>query len=458
MKKKYALVAALTALVALVSAAIPALAQNEAQAVDAEQASGPVLGIKSPGIAPVGEEVTMTVFDRQTTEAVEGAGVWVVSREKAGELEAEIASLSEDGSAEASDSDYGSQLDVHGELVDWTDGSGLVTHTFDEPGLYLLVAVKDGYFPGFALVRATRSVKALGIRAPRVAIVGTDVTVTVFDRQTKGPVEGAGVWLMSRENAEGLRAEIAALREEGNTAAAEQDYVDLVSAHGEFLDFTDQNGQVTHTFGEEGVYLLVAVKDGYFPGFAPINIKAQRLVLGIRVPRVVKVDEEVTITVFDRQTKEPEEGAGVWLMSRENAEGLKAEIARLKETGNTAAAEQDYVDLVSAHGEFLDFTDGNGQVTHTFEEVGRYLLVALQDGYFPGFSMIGVKAELTAASPSGQGAATALRSAAQLRAAGSGGHQNMARAANQVKAKKAVRAAGTVAAKARNGNAWADAD
>ena len=340
MKKKYALVAALTALLVLVSAAIPALAQNEAQAVDAEQPLRPALGIKAPGTAPVGEEVT----------------------------------------------------------------------------------------------------------------------ITVFDRQTKEPVEGASVWAFSRDNAAELRAEIAALREEGNTPASQEDYEALMSVHGEPLGLTDGNGQVTHTFDEAGLYLLVAVKDGYFPGFAPIHIKPLRLALGIKAPGTAPVGEEVTITVFDRQTKEPVEGASVWAFSRDNAAELRAEIAALREEGNTPASQEDYEALMSVHGEPLGLTDGNGQVTHTFDEAGLYLLVAVKDGYFPGFSVIGIKVKPTASSLNGQGAATALRSAAQLRAAGSGGHRNMVRVANQVKTKRAVRAAGTVAAKARSGNAWADAD
>jgi len=434
MKKRSALMVALTALVALVSAGIPALAQNDSQAaVDAEQVERPALGIKAPGIARVGEEVTIAVFDRQTMGPVEGAGVWAVSRDKVGDLTAEIASASDSGN-----------LDVHGELIDWTDANGQVTHTFEEPGPYLLVVVKDGYFPGFALLHVRAYRPALGIKAPRLAPVGQEIAITVFDRQTKEPVEGAGVWLVSRDNGEKLKAEIATLREAGETAT-EQEYEKLVSVLGEFLDFTDENGQVMHTFEEEGAYLLVAVKGAYLPGFAPIRARPIRPALGIRAPRVAPVGQETTITIFDRQTKEPVEGAGVWLLSRDHAGEVKSAVARLREEGNVPAAVEDYVTIVSGLGQFLDFTDENGQVMHTFEEEGVYLLVAVKDGYFPGFRLIRAGSLTT-------DSASTLTSARSLRATNGVG------VVNQVRAKKVVRAAGAMAVKAHRGNAWVDMD
>jgi len=263
MKKKYAIVAALTALVVLVSAAIPALAEDNTGATDveADMVPGPALGIRAPSVTPVGEEVTITVFDRQTSEPAEGAGVWLVSLERARGLRADAANL-------AAVTDFESNISVHGEFIDWTDQNGQVTYTFREPGCYLLVAVKDAYSPGFTLIRARQTVKVLGIRAPRVAPVGEEVTITVFDRQVKEPVEGAGVWLMSREKAEEMKAEIAALRKDN---ASLQDYESIISLYGEFLGPTDVNGQVWWTPEEAGVYLLVAVKDGYFPGFTLIR-------------------------------------------------------------------------------------------------------------------------------------------------------------------------------------------
>ncbi|GAG05895.1 unnamed protein product, partial [marine sediment metagenome] len=50
----------------------------------------------------------------------------------------------------ASASDYGALVELHGTLLGWTDGNGRLSHTFDQAGFYLLVAVKQAYFPGSA--------------------------------------------------------------------------------------------------------------------------------------------------------------------------------------------------------------------------------------------------------------------------------------------------------------------
>lgn len=48
---------------------------------------------------------------------------------------------------------------------------------------------------------------ALGIRAPKVVPVGKEVTMSVFQRGTKEPVEGAGIWALTRNEAGALRKE-----------------------------------------------------------------------------------------------------------------------------------------------------------------------------------------------------------------------------------------------------------
>jgi len=115
---------------------------------------------------------------------------------------------------------------------------------------------------------------ALAILAPRIAPVGEEVTMTVFQRSTQDPVKDAGVWALTREEAEELKAEIARLREEGE----KPDYESLVSARGIFLGATHGNGQLKHTFTEGGWYLLVAVKEGYIPGRTGIAIKVPRTI------------------------------------------------------------------------------------------------------------------------------------------------------------------------------------
>jgi len=153
MKKKSAIAAVVTALVVLVSAAIPALAQGEPQAApDAEGVPRPALALRAPRVARVGTEVVVTVFARHDCVPVQDAGVWVLTWEAAVGLRAEVARLKEAGNAPATEEDYAALLTGRGELLEWTDEDGQVSHTFEDAGRYLLVAVKEGYFPGFAPV------------------------------------------------------------------------------------------------------------------------------------------------------------------------------------------------------------------------------------------------------------------------------------------------------------------
>jgi hypothetical protein len=345
------------------------------------------LSIKAPDTAPVGEEVTITVFKRGTGEPVEGAFVFALSRENAEALKAEIAALGGDITAAQADIDYMVLAETYGELIDITDENGEVHHAFDEAGLYLLLAVKPDYLPAFRPIRIGTVPTALVIRAPKAAPVGEEVTIGVYERGTGEPVEGAGVWALSRDNAVALNEEIASLKEEA-VSVADIDYEALVSVHGELIDYTDENGEVHHVFDEAGWYLLVAVKPGCLPGFAPIRIGTPPKILGIRAPRIARTGDEVTIGVFERKTQSPVEGAGVWVVSREQIGALKAEIAKFKEGVRTAENDVDFEPLVSLYGEFIDWTNENGEVRYTFEEPGLYFLVAVKKGCYPGFSPI----------------------------------------------------------------------
>ena len=115
--------------------------------------------------------------------------------------------------------------------------------------------------------------EALAIQAPRRAPFGESVTMTVFQRGTEDPVKDAGIWAITRENAESLRERIAELREEDENAIRELDWESLVSGYGFFLGTTHGNGQLKYAFTEEGGYLLIAIKPGYLPGRTGIAIR-----------------------------------------------------------------------------------------------------------------------------------------------------------------------------------------
>jgi hypothetical protein len=348
------------------------------------------LGIKAPATAQVGEVITITVFERGTGALVEAAGVWALSRENAEIVKEEVSRLQEE-TATVEDIDYESLVGIYGEFIGWTNENGEVTHAFDEAGCYVLVAVKQGYFPAFRVIRIWTTPKALVIDAPKTAAVGEVVTIGVSERRTGEAVEGAFVFALSRDNAVALNEEITSIREAGEIAAVDIDYEALANAYGELIGITNGAGEVYHAFDEAGWYLLLAVKPDYLPGFAPIRIGTLPKALGIRAPRMAKTDEEVTMVVFERRTQSPVEGAGVWAVSRDNIDVLKEQIAQLKETAATAATDADYESVVSLVGEFIGWTDENGEVRHTFEEPGLYLLVAVKEGYYPGCTLIVIR-------------------------------------------------------------------
>ncbi len=345
------------------------------------------LGIKAPQNARVGEEVTITVFERGTQQPAEGALVFAVSPGAAEALQAEMTTIREDTTIDAASIDYEELAGRYGELIGITDEFGEVHHAFDQAGRYLLIAVKPGYLPGFARIAVWPVVKALGIKAPNTAQVGEEVTIGVFERGTGEPVENAGVWALSRENAEIVKAEVAKLQED--TATVDDiDYEALVGIYGEFIDWTDENGEVKHTFDEAGTYVLVAIKRGYVPGFRLIRIGAVPKALVIDAPRTAPVGEIVTIGVSERGTGEAVEGAFVFALSRDNAVALNEEITKIREAGEIAAADIDYKALADVYGELIGITNEYGEVHHAFDEAGWYLLLTVKPDYLPGFAPI----------------------------------------------------------------------
>jgi len=302
----------------------------------------PALAIKAPNVAAVAQLVTITVVERHTGEPVPRAGVWAVHVK--GENVETYAALDDENS----------------QFLGWTDQNGSVFHRFREQGHYVLLAVKDGFVPGFAQI-AIKPLKALAIKAPDVAGVGQLVTINVFERYTGTPVPRAGVWAIDVND----------IKDETDDAEA---YASLAEKFGQFLGWTDRNGNVFHRFREPGQYVLVAVKDGFVPGFARIAIKPLKA-LAIRAPDVAGVGQLVTITVVEKYIGIPIPRAGVWAV----------DVKHIEDETNDA---EDYASLAEKFGQFLGWSDKNGNVFHRFREPGRYVLVAVKDGLIPGFARI----------------------------------------------------------------------
>ncbi|HEY77491.1 MAG TPA: hypothetical protein G4O09_00060 [Dehalococcoidia bacterium] len=235
---------------------------------------------------------------------------------------------------------------------------------------------------------ASRLRDGLAIVAPLVAPVDTRISMTVFRCSDQEPVEGAGVWLVSREKIETLRQEVAALRDNDALDAESDAYERLLDVHGTFLGRTDEKGKLWHSFDSAGRFVLVAVKRGYLPDSRPIAVGMLPRVLAIRAPWRAEVGKDITVAVYRRGTENPVGEAGVWAFTREDVESLKAAVSGIRESGDQVAIDAAVTEACDVHGIFLGTTDDNGKLSYAFENAGGYLLLARKPGFFPGWRPI----------------------------------------------------------------------
>jgi len=132
------------------------------------------LTIQAPRRASVGEEVTMNVSQRGIEEAIEGAGIWAVTRDNVEAFKEDMASLRENTEIAAGEKDYESVASVYGILLGWTDENGQLGYAFEEEGGYALIAVKPGYLPGFTSIHIVLLDKAEVLKKRGVPSNGLD--------------------------------------------------------------------------------------------------------------------------------------------------------------------------------------------------------------------------------------------------------------------------------------------
>jgi hypothetical protein len=251
----------------------------------------------------------------------------------------------------------------------------------------VLVAARKGYVPDFSPigVRGARA-NALVVTTPRASAPGEPVSITVTDRANGEPVKDAGVWALTRESADALKTEVSGIRTADDAGV---DVESLLNGRGFFLGTTHGNGELKYTFEKEGVYVLVAFKRGYLPGYTGIAIKNAPKALAIEAPRTAPIGEPATIAVSERPGGDKVKDVGVWALTPAQAEQLRTRLAagRLAESATI-----DLESVAGGFGIFLGRTNGNGELRYTFDKAGRYVLVAVKQGYIPGYTNIGVVA------------------------------------------------------------------
>ncbi len=394
MKKKLLLIAITTAILALTITPMVAFAQDQ-ETTTAVRPIKDGLAIVAPRAAAVGQLISMTVFQCSDQTPVAGAGVWAVAPDRAELLKGEMSNLK---NLSAADQDKKSEelINLHGIFIGRTDATGKVWHTFDTAGSYMLVTFKPGYWPDMRMIivgKPAGTMPRLVIDAPDKAEVGEKITITVTDKANNEPVKDAGVWALSREKAEAIKAQFSA-----QSTAADQDAVaaeveNALNINGIFLGTTNGAGKLNYAFENAGGYLLVTFKRGYLPGFRPILIGSTPKVLSIDAPSKAKVGEKITITVTERNSQDAVKDAGVWALTRENALSVKAQMDALKTAGDANAILSQVESTLNIHGIFLGTTNGAGKVQYAFENADGYVLITFKPGYWPGFKPIIIVSE-----------------------------------------------------------------
>jgi hypothetical protein len=367
------------------------------------------LVIRAPENAEVGQPVTIKVLTRQNYEPVAGAAVYALKTDNT------ITSADQNDYTTVANK-YASIARTEGIYIGKTNDDGTVRHTFKDTGRYVLVAIKDGFIPGFEFIIITLSAeKGLMIKAPSSAEVNTPVTITVLERNSYEPVARAAVY--AKKIGEITTSEVQTTSISGTTdttikqvkpsmitskqvitarpaiaAVDDAQQVEEIRREGFLIGYTNERGEVEHRFSDTGHYIMAAIKDDYAPGFARISIiLANQKALGIRAPGWAKVEEPVTFLVYDRRTGEAVSKAGVYALKIREAEVLESstEPAYYPEDV-TVNITDEYLQEVRDKGIFIGYTNEKGEIDHTFENTGLYLVVAFKDGYIPAVHRISI--------------------------------------------------------------------
>jgi len=400
-RKLVSVLAVVLSLVVILTTAGAAFAQEDADTA----AQHPALAVAAPVVVSPGEPVRIVITELGSGDPVAGAEVWALQPSPVAALTSSVPPAGQPG--------------WQSRLLGITDGDGAVTPApvFGETGRFFIVATLSDYAPG--LHHLGVKPRALAVRAPEKVVIGETVTIRVTDSGNGQPVAGAEVYARHytiRSNTtmkkpvqqQGIssRNQLQARQTLRRASVSSRPIKPVllspneraVSAgnrteEGNYLGETDINGEVTASFDSPGMYQVAAKKDGYLPGTARITVRPENALntLAIKGPPFAQLDEEVTFTVFEREDGSAVDGAEVYAvslpleLSTADADKLFKSKLHALEDANTGLEE-----ILKEYGQYLDTTDETGQITHAFAEAGRYLIIAVKDGYTPGVIRISV--------------------------------------------------------------------
>lgn len=402
------------------------------------------LNVKSPGFATSGQPVTFTVTLRYSQQAVSGAALYAqqvstfslpflnhiprpivtsadnTSTKITGKpipiqvLTASSTSFNTDIiKADPADTTaaqkYADQIKGSGIFLGNTDGSGAITYTFNTNGYYIITAILDGYTPGFGRVTVNTSQKRLMLQTPASAAEDTTVTFFISENGTGTAVAVATLWMLHTNDIKGAYESIWESLIANKVLSDNVDkYKGWMQQKGKSIGASDTSGQVNYTFKESGTFLLVALKEGYTPGFGKIEInkdgQQSKLQLGLKAGLPAYINKPVTLKAFDKNTGQAVDKATIYgfkglimhpiikpsLSINEN--GTATAIVTGASAANEISSEEAGKLLVQSQFQpiLLGATGNNGELQYTFTQTGTYTLVVFKDGYIAGGCRVNV--------------------------------------------------------------------
>ncbi len=310
-----------------------------------------------PSTPKVGEEVTFLVTTELTNKPVADAEIWV-AKVGAGETVDHVIQLLKEGKV--------------GKSIGRTDQNGEFKYSFDDYGIYVVQAKKEGYVSGITTVE----VKPLG----RLKI--TTKKLGYASVCELPPAEGLAKMTVNDIIArcqDYIKVLIHVTDENNNPIDNAEIFINTKS-----MGYTNTSGDLVVSL-KPGVYGIIAKKKGYLPG---MNVTIA----------VTKEDVENKVKeLIEEAKKKVEEEKG---KIEETLKVLKVENPRVVGVGEefeikvTFKGEpvKDATVAISKHGIVVKTgkTDANGIYKTSLSEEGAYLITATKEGYRSGVSVVAV--------------------------------------------------------------------
>jgi hypothetical protein len=321
------------------------------------------LKLDAPFKARVGEQIKIRVTGKQYPKhkAVEGAEVYALEVDP-GEANGLVVKPEEDDQGNLGQK-YTDTAKTSGVLLGKTDADGILNVKFDDSGMRVLVAYKEGYTPAFCRMLVNATVVALHIQSPPIGLVNQATTFKVYEGfmpkpfvlgrapESSGPkkppsTSAAGSSALPPVTATPVPDTSAVTSDELNAmplperkvvggvdlygvklnvAGAKDDFLDIpdtdksdandklveqVKKRGFLMGTTDVEGKIVYSFTDAGNYMVIAIKKGYIPGHTRMNVVSEvKKGLIVKAPRTVIVQQAVTISVAERWMAVPSTAA-----------------------------------------------------------------------------------------------------------------------------------------------------